>query len=284
MLIRKSDGGFLYATTDLAAVYFRTQELCCDRVIYVVDARQRDHFRDLFDAAQLVGWDKTPDGAAVQLVHIPFGSVLGEDQKPLKTRSGSNVTLSSLLNEAVDRGTSEVVRRSDDPKAPTHGMCREDLETIGRQIGIGAIKYADLSNDLVRDYVFDMDRMISFEGNTGPYIQYACARITSLLEKSGERSFGSDVILETPEERQLVLQLLQYGEVVRTVAHHLEPHRLCTWLYELTDAFSSFYQACPVLRVEDEQVRGSRLRLSDITRRVLIDGLGLLGIEVPQKM
>ncbi len=284
LLIRKSDGGFLYATTDLAAVYFRTQELACDRVIYVVDARQRDHFNDLFDAAKLIGWNKTPDGSDVELVHIPFGSVLGEDQKPLKTRSGLNVTLSSLLEEAISRGTDEVTRRSNDEKAPTHGMDKESLGTIGRQIGIGAIKYADLSNDLVRDYVFDMDRMISFEGNTGPYIQYACARIASLLEKSGEGDFTSDLIIETPQERQLVLKLLQYGDVVLVVAQHLEPHRLCTWLFELTDAFSSFYQSCPVLKVKDNAIKGSRLRLADLTRRVIVDGLDLLGIEVPEKM
>ena len=284
LLIRKSDGGFLYATTDLAAICYRTQSLGCDRVVYVVDARQRDHFKDLFDAARLIGWDKTGDGAPVEFVHIPFGSVLGEDQKPLKTRSGSNVTLSSLIEEAVFRGTAEVTRRSETKGAPTHGMGGDDLAMIGRQIGIGAIKYADLSNDLVRDYVFDMDRMVSFEGNTGPYIQYACARIASLLEKSNEIEFSGPLIIETPQERLLVLKLLQYGSVVRGVAQHLEPHRLCAWLFEITDAFSSFYQSCHVLKAKDESVRDSRLRLSDLTRRVIVDGLGLLGIEVPQKM
>ncbi len=284
LLIRKSDGGFMYATTDLAAIYFRTQELKCDRVVYVVDARQRDHFKDLFDAAKLIGWNKTPDGADVDFKHIPFGSVLGENKKPLKTRSGSNVPLSSLLDEAVTRGRAEVRRRSEDEKSQTHGMNAAELSTIGRQIGIGAIKYADLSNDLVSDYVFDMDRMISFEGNTGPYIQYACARITSLVEKSGETTFSSDIIINTPQERQLVLALLQYGNVVHSVAQNLEPHLLCLWLHELTGAFSSFYQACPVLKVEDETIRGSRLRLSELTRRVIVNGLDLLGIEVPKKM
>ncbi len=284
LLIRKSDGGFMYATTDLAAVYFRTQELECDRLIYVVDARQRDHFKDLFDASTLVGWNKTPDGTSVKFEHIPFGSVLGEDKKPLKTRSGSNVTLSSLLDEAVARGRDEVKRRSKDESSQTHGMGEEELSTIGRQIGIGAIKYADLSNDLVTDYVFDMDRMVSFEGNTGPYIQYACARITSLLEKSGETDFSSNFIINTPQERQLVITLLQYGAVVQNVAQNLEPHILCMWLHELTGAFSSFYQACPVLKVDDGAIRGSRLRLSELTRRVIVDGLDLLGIEVPQKM
>jgi len=284
LLIRKSDGGFMYATTDLAAVHFRTQELGCDRVIYVVDARQRDHFKDLFDAAALIGWNTTPDGTSVAFEHIPFGSVLGEDKKPLKTRSGSSVTLSSLLEEAVARGKDEVNRRCEDKNSQTYGMGTEELSTIGRQIGIGAIKYADLSNDLVTDYVFDMDRMISFEGNTGPYIQYACARIASLLEKSGETGFSSEIIISTPQERQLVLTLLQYGDVVQSVAQNLEPHLLCTWLHELTGAFSSFYQACPVLKVDDVAIKNSRLRISELTRRVIVDGLDLLGIEVPKKM
>lgn len=284
LLIRKSDGGFLYATTDLAAIFYRTQELGCDRVIYVVDSRQRDYFNDLFDGARLIGWDKTPDGTVVKLEHIPFGSVLGEDQTPLKTRSGSNVTLSSLLEEAISRGTAEVLKRSEDVSAQTHDVDGRELATIGRQIGIGAIKYADLSNDLVRDYLFDMDRMISFEGNTGPYIQYACARISSLLQKSGDTEFLGNLLLDTPQERRLVLVLLQYGTVVGGVAQHLEPHRLCTFLFELTDAFSSFYQSCPVLKNKSDDVRRSRLRLADLTRRVIVDGLDLLGIEAPQKM
>ncbi len=284
MLIRKSDGGFLYATTDLAAIKFRTQELGADRVVYVVDARQRDHFKDLFDAASLMGWDKTTDGCPVELVHIPFGSVLGEDKKPLKTRSGSNVTLDSLLQEAVDRGTTEVMSRSKNPKSPTHNMSKEELETIGRQIGIGAIKYADLSNDLVRDYVFDMERMVAFDGNTGPYIQYACARITSLIKKGGVVDDDAIIILHEPKERELALQLLQYNNVLQDTVKHLEPHRLCTWLFELTETFNSFYQSCPVLKVECETVRASRLKLSELTRRVVVDGLDILGIESPNQM
>jgi arginyl-tRNA synthetase len=283
MLIQKSDGGFLYATTDLAAIEFRTQELKADRVIYVVDARQRDHFKDLFDAAKLVGWDHTPDGCRAELIHIPFGSVLGEDKKPLKTRSGSNVTLSSLLNEAVERGTREVLKRSEDKSAPTYGMDKDELLTIGRQIGIGAIKYADLSNDLVRDYVFDMDRMVSFEGNTGPYIQYACARISSLI-RGGELDPGADIVINEPQERALALKLLQYSNVLGDAILHLEPHRLCTWLYELTERFSAFYQSCPVLKLEDEPTKQSRLRLANLTRRVIVDCLDLLGIESPEKM
>ncbi|MBC8421620.1 arginine--tRNA ligase, partial [bacterium] len=284
MLIQKSDGGFLYATTDSAAIEYRTQELSADRVIYVVDARQRDHFRDLFDAATLIGWDKTPDGADIEFVHIPFGSVLGEDKKPLKTRSGSNVTLDSLLHDAVERGTAEVIKRSQDPNSPTHNLSEEELCTVGRQIGIGAIKYADLSNDLVRDYVFDMDRMIAFEGNTGPYIQYAAARITSLLMKAGEYDQSASIRLEEPRERLLALQLLQYNNVLRDTVAHLEPHRLCTWLFELTESFNSFYQSCPVLKTEEESTRNSRLNLVELTRKIVVDGLTVLGIDAPKQM
>ena len=283
MLIRKSDGGFLYATTDLAAIKFRTQELKADRLIYVVDARQRDHFKDLFDAAKLIGWDHTPDGTRADLVHVPFGSVLGGDKKPLKTRSGSNVTLSSLLHEAVDRGTIEVVKRSKNPKSQTYGMGEGELCDIGRQIGIGAIKYADLSNDLVRDYVFDMDRMVAFDGNTGPYIQYACARISSLMRK-GSLDSTAPIYIKEPQERALALKLLQYEVVLRDSILYLEPHRLCAWLYELTERFGAFYQSCPVLNLEDETTQQSRLRLADLTRRTIVDGLDLLGIEAPERM
>ena len=283
MLIRKSDGGYLYATTDLAAIKFRTQELNADRVIYVVDARQRDHFKDLFDAARLIGWDRNPDGTAVDFAHVSFGSVLGEDKRPLKTRSGSNVTLSSLLHEAIERGVSEVVRRSDEQNSPTHDMDDEGLHAIGRQIGIGAIKYADLSNDLVRDYVFDIDRMVAFEGNTGPYIQYACARISSLIQR-GAMDPEAKLIIREPQERTLSLALLQYPSILQETMTYLEPHRLCTWLYELTDCFSSFYQSCPVLKLDDEPLRLSRLRLSALTGRVIVDGLDMLGIESPEQM
>lgn len=283
LLIRKTDGGFLYATTDLAAVRYRTQDLGADRVIYAVDARQRDHFRDIFDAARLIGWDRTPDGATVQFKHVPFGSVLGADNRPLKTRSGENVTLASLLEEAISRAETEVRSRAEDADAPTHGLDDVALGAISRQIGIGAIKYADLSNDLARDYVFDMDRMIAFEGNTGPYMQYACARITSMLAKANDDWADTAFSLDEPAERDLALRLLQYGHVVEATATSLEPHRLCTYLYELAESFSGFYQACPVLKAEDA-LRRSRLRLADLARRVITDGLDLLGIETPERM
>jgi arginyl-tRNA synthetase len=289
LLVRKSDGGYLYATTDLAALRYRVRELDADLAIYVVDARQRDHFRDVFDAARRMGWDRRTDGSPVAFVHLPFGSVLGEDGRPLKTRSGENVTLKSLLDEAIDRGTAEVRKRAGDPAAPTHGLPDADLAAIGRAVGIGAIKYADLSNNLVKDYEFSLGRMIAFEGRTGPYLQYAHARICSIFAK-GRDELGVELdpaaplLIREPAEKQLALELLRYGGTVADVARSLEPHRLCNYLYDLAGAYSAFYQACPVLKAEDETVRASRLRLCDLVRRVLADGLELLGIEAPQRM
>jgi arginyl-tRNA synthetase len=287
LLIRKSDGGYLYATTDLAAVRYRVQELGADRVIYVVDARQRDHFLDVFDAARRIGWNKTKDGAESELRHVGFGAVLGENKKPLKTRSGENITLKALLSEAIERGIAEVLKRAADSSAPTHGLSQRELEEIGKTVGIGAVKYADLSNDLVRDYVFNFDRMIAFEGNTGPYLQYAHARICSIFAKAGidsrDLATGAFQITE-PAEKEMALALLRYGGVVADAGAALEPHRLCNYLYDLANLYSAFYQSCPVIKAADAQTRHSRLRLSDLARRVLADGLGLLGIDAPRRM
>jgi arginyl-tRNA synthetase len=212
VLIRKSDGGYLYATTDLAAVRHRVQTLGANRVIYVVDARQRDHFADVFAAAHLIGWDRMTDGAEAELIHVPFGSVLGPDKTPLKTRSGDNVTLRTLLDEAIERGSAEVTQRAQDERAPTHGLSGTELRAIGKAVGIGAVKYADLSNDLVRDYVFDFDRMIAFEGNTGPYLQYAHARACKVLRESGDDTAvyaGAAFTLRTAEEKRMALLMLR---------------------------------------------------------------------------
>ncbi len=287
LLIRKSDGGFLYATTDLAALRFRVQELGSDRVVYVVDARQRDHFKDVFDAAALIGWDRLPDGTKAAITHLGFGAVLGKDKRPLKTRSGENFTLSDLLDEAVERGTAEVTRRAQDPNAPTHGMSAAELAAIGHAVGIAAVKYADLSSEVTRDYVFDLDRMIAFEGDTGPYIQYAHARIASILAKSGESEASiaaAPFVIAEPAERQLALHLLRYGSMVEETAKALEPSRICAYLQSLANLYNGFYQACPVLKAEEPAVRMSRLRLCHLTRRVLADGLGLLGLTAPQRM
>jgi len=284
LLIRKSDGGYLYATTDLAAIRVRTQTTGATHCIYVVDARQRDHFRDVFDAVKLAGWGLTPDGESVRFSHTGFGSVLGTDRKPLKTRSGENVTLASLLNEAVDRGRDEVRSRAEDPSAPTHDLSPEKLDDIGQAVGIGAVKYADLSNDLVKDYVFDLDRMVAFEGDTGPYLQYAHARICSILRKADSRGEAARLLLDEPEERALALTLLRWNDVVHTTAESLEPHRIAAFLRELAEAFNTFYQSCPVMKAGSDDLRSSRLRLSDLTGRMLADGLDLLGIEAPNWM
>ena len=288
MLVRKRDGGFLYATTDLAACRFRVQELGSECVVYVVDARQRDHFRDIFDAVRMIGWHRLPDGTEARLVHLPFGSVLGADRKPLKTRSGENFTLKALLDEAIERGRREVRARSLSPDAPTAGMAPAELDAIGRAVGIAAVKYADLGTEVTRDYAFDLDRMVSFEGDTGPYLQYAHARIAGILGKAPDSAAGDAprpaIMVLEPAERQLALALLRYPQVVREAAEHLEPSRVCAYLHGLATTFNGFYQSCPVLRCEDGAVRASRLRLCAIAKHVLKDGLGLLGIDAPERM
>jgi arginyl-tRNA synthetase len=287
LLIRKSDGGFLYATTDLAAIRHRVQTLDSERLVYVVDARQRDHFRDAFSAANLIGWDRTKQDVQSDLHHLPFGAVLGKDKKPLKTRSGENFTLRALLEEAIERGSREVVLRAGDEHAPTHGATEEELRAIGRAVGIAAVKYADLSSGVVKDYVFDLDRMIAFEGDTGPYILYAHARICSIINRGraeGITAENAPFKIDTAEEKRLALALLRYRRIVLETAEQLEPHRLCGYLHELANLYSAFYQACPVLKADDEETRLSRLRLCDLTRRTLSGGLALLGIESPERM
>ncbi len=284
LLVRKRDGGFLYATTDLAAIRRRTQQTGAIRCIYAVDARQRDHFRDVFDAARIAGWGVNADGHDVELHHAAFGSVLGPDKRPLKTRSGTNATLSSLLDEAIARGTAEVTERSLRASSPTHGLDPTALAAIGRAVGIGAIKYADLSGDAVKDYVFDMDRMVAFEGDTGPYLQYAHARMCSILRKGGEDVSDSPWVLEDATERRLALLLLRYDQVVHAAAASLQPHRIAGYLREIAEAFSAFYQACSVMQAESDDLRRSRLRLCGLVRRVLADGLQLLGIDAPERM
>ena len=284
LLIRKSDGAFLYATTDLAAVRFRVHDLGAERVVYCVDARQRDHFADVFDACRMIGWARRGDGTDAELRHAGFGAVLGADKRPLKTRSGENFTLKALLDEAVERGTLEVRRRAEDPQAPTHGMSDADLVRIGRAVGIAAVKYADLSSDIARDYVFDLDRMISFEGDTGPYLLYAHARICAIISKAGDMDARAAIVPSAAEERALALMILRWPSTVAEAAHALEPNRICAYLFALAGAFSAFYQACPVLRADDAATRRSRLRLCALTRRVLADGLGILGIDAPARM
>lgn len=280
-LVRKSDGGFLYATTDLAAIRRRVQALGASRVIYCVDARQGLHFRQVFGAAHKAGYTTLPDGSRARLEHAAFGMVLGEDGRPFKTRSGENVRLEDLLDEAVARARAAIAARPE-------GI--EDADAVAEAVGIAAIKYADLSPERSRDYVFSFDRMVSFEGDTGPYLLYARARINRIFDRAGEKgvdaasSHGSPFLLAEPEEKALALLLLRYPQTVRAVAATLEPHRLCAYLYDLASAFSRFYDRCHVLNAEDDAVRASRLRLCALTGRVLGDGLETLGLPVVDRM
>ena len=284
LLIQKSDGTSLYATTDLAAAHYRIAQLGAERVIYCVDARQRDHFRDVFDAIHAIGWDRLPNGGTAELIHVPFGAVLGADKRPLKTRSGENFTLKALLDEAVARGRREVHARAQQPDAPTAGLPHSELDAIGQAVGIAAIKYADLSGDVSRDYVFDLDRMVSFEGDTGPYAQYAHARIAGILAKAGARVATAPLQLGAAEERSLALTLLRYSSAVQDAAEQCAPNRLAAFIFELANAFNTFYQSCPVIKEPDASLRASRLRLCDLTRRVIADALSLLGIAAPARM
>ncbi|MCC6581665.1 MAG: arginine--tRNA ligase [Phycisphaeraceae bacterium] len=279
LIVRKSDGGYLYATTDLAAARFRLAQLGAQRVIYVTDARQAQHFAMVFATLRKTGW--APPTPEVRFDHVPFGTILGPDRKPFKTRDGGTVRLADLLDEA-ERRAADAVRRKN-PELASSG----ELDRIASAVGIGAVKYADLSNDRIKDYVFDLDRMLAFEGNTGPYLQNAYVRIQSIFRKGGvdrAMSAGQAVMLDDPAERTLALKLLQWPGVVEAVAEHLEPHRLCNFLYDLASAYHQFYEKCPVLSAADAGQKQSRLVLCDLVARMLEKGLELLGIDVVEQM
>ncbi|MEU8196861.1 arginine--tRNA ligase [Microbispora amethystogenes] len=273
LIVRKSDGGYGYATTDLAAIRYRVRDLKADRVLYVVGATQSLHFQMVFAAARMAGWLHDE----VRAEHVQIGSVLGSDGKMFKTRSGESVKLTDLLEEAVVRAEAVIADRGYEPEA---------RRQIARQVGMGAVKYADLSVSHDSEYVFDFDRMLALTGNTGPYLQYATARIRSIFRNGGvdPEWITGPIVLGHPAERALALQLLGFGTVVAAVAELSEPHRLCNYLFDLAQAFTSFYEGCPVLKAEEESVRQSRLALAALTLRVLLRGLDLLGIEVPERM
>ncbi|MDO8682767.1 MAG: arginine--tRNA ligase [Armatimonadota bacterium] len=278
VMVQKSDGGFNYATFDLAAVRHCVDELEADRIIYVTDSRQALHFAQIFAVAEACGWTN-PDNRHVQLDHVMFGAVLGEDGKPLKTRSGENVKLTDLLQEAVDRAYAVVNEKNPD-------LPEDYKQYVARAVGIGAVKYADLSHDRNNDYVFAWDRMLALTGNTAPYLQYAHARICSIFRKGGiaEESIEGPFAIRHPAERALALKLLELPEVAEAVEADLRPHILCNYLYELATVFSSFYDQCPVLTAESEEIRNSRLFLCRIVQSAMSTGLGLLGIEAPREM
>lgn len=271
-IVRKQDGGYLYSTTDLAAVRYRAGTLHADRSLYVVDARQSLHFQQMFTLAHKAGYAP----AEMSLEHVGFGVMLGEDGKPFKTRSGGTVKLADLLEEAAQRAYVLVGEKNPD-------MPEEDRRAIAEAVGIGAVKYADLSKNRNSDYVFSWDTMLSFEGNTAPYLQYAYARIQSVFRKLDGYDKSASIILADPAERQLALELSRFAEAVHGVARDTMPHYLCAYLYELAGQFMRFYEACPVLKSEGE-IRASRLRLCELTARTLRTGLGLLGIQVLESM
>lgn len=273
VIVEKAGGGYLYATTDLAAIRYRANQLGAKRIIYLVDQRQALHFQQVFEVARQANF-VAPD---VQLEHLGFGTMNGADGKPFKTRTGGTVKLAELLDEAQERALTLVKEKN--PDLPV-----DEQKTIGDTVGIAAVKYADLSKNRTSDYIFNFDDMLSFDGNTAPYLLYAYTRIASMLRKAGEHSLTAPIALVEPAERQLGEKLLQYPEVVQRVADKGMPHFLCQYLYELAGLFSSFYEQCPVLKAGDDAVMQSRLALSQLVALTLKQGLGLLGIETLERM
>jgi arginyl-tRNA synthetase len=271
LIVRKSDGGFGYGTTDLASLRYRLDDLGADRLIYITDARQSQHFQMVFAAGRRAGWVGDQ-----RLEHIWFGTMLGEDGKPFKTRSGGTIRLSDLLDDAIVRARQVVDAKS--PELP-----EEERAAIANAVGIGAVKYADLSTSRQRDLLFSFDRMLALDGNTAPYLLYACVRAASIGAKAGETSDEVTVLAE-PQERSLVVKLSTFADVLAEVEESLEPHRLCSYLYDVAAVYTAFYDACPVLKAPDAETRRSRLALCALTAATLQTGLGLLGITVPARM
>jgi arginyl-tRNA synthetase len=280
-IIQKSDGAYLYATTDLAALRYRVDELKADAIVYVTDSRQKLHFDMLFAVAKTAGWAR----GDLELSHVTFGSVLGEDGAPLKTRSGENVKLKELLDEAVERAKAVVEEKNPD-------LPEEKKAEIARAVGIGALKYADYSNNRTSDYVFSFNKMLAMDGNTAPYMQYAYARIKSIERKAQSKDLDikaelaavTTVSLPEQSELDLAKHLIRYGEAIQSAAADYRPNYLTMYLYELAQKFSAFYTNCPVLGAGPDQ-RPTRLLLCDLTARTIKHGLHeLLGIEVVEQM
>jgi arginyl-tRNA synthetase len=277
LIVQKSDEGYLYATTDLAAIRYRAGELHAERILYVVDARQAQHFQMVFACARLAGF--APESVALE--HIAFGTMMGADGKPFKTRTGGTVKLMDLLDEAETRAFDLVTAKSPD-------LAEDERRRIARIVGIGAVKYADLSQNRTSDYVFSWEKMLSLDGNTAPYMQYAYARVRSIFRKGGHeaeehRADAAPIPLGTPQELALAKAILRFAEVLGRAIEDYRPNVLAAYLYDLAGAFTAFYDACPVIQSE-EPLRSTRLKLCDLTARVIARGLGLLGIETIERM
>ena len=277
VIIQKQGGGFLYATTDLAAMRFRQQQLHADRIMYFVDQRQALHFQQVFSVVQKAGFVKP----TTSLEHLGFGTMNGEDGRPFKTRSGGTVKLVDLLAEAEERAYTLVK-----DKNPT--IDEAELKNIARVVGISSVKYADLSKNRSSDYIFNFDSMLSFEGNTAPYLLYAFTRVSSIFNKvdaeTSAKLATAKVQLNEEKELELAGKLIQFNEIIHQVAKRATPNTLCTYLFELAGVFSSFYEACPILSNADENVKLSRLKLAKLTANTLQQGLDLLGIETLERM
>ncbi|HSC83101.1 MAG TPA: arginine--tRNA ligase [Pseudomonas sp.] len=275
LIVQKADGGYLYATTDLAATRYRANVLQADRVLYFVDQRQALHFQMVFAAARLAGF--VP--ASLEMEHMGFGTMNGPDGRPFKTRDGGTVKLVELINEAEERAYNLV-------KGKNPELDETELRQIARAVGVGAVKYADLSKHRTSDYSFNFELMLSFEGNTAPYLLYAYTRVASVFRKLGQgiEEIGGQISLVAEQEQALGGKLAQFGELLNNVADKGTPHLLCAYLYDLAGLFSSFYENCPILSAEDQAVRNSRLRLAALTGRTLKQGLQLLGLDTLERM
>ena len=275
VIIQKRDGGYLYATTDIACAKYRYETLHADRILYYTDSRQHQHLEQVWTIVHKAKY--VPE--SLQLEHHMFGMMLGKDGKPFKTRSGDTVKLNDLLDEACERASSLI--RSKNPE-----LSEAELSQIVDAVAIGAVKYADLSKNRTTDYVFDWDNMLSFEGNTAPYLQYAYTRVLSVFRKSdiSEDSLTGDISLDSDKERALATRLIQFDETITTVANEGTPHVLCAYLYEIATLFSSFYENCPILTAENENLKQSRLKLASLTAKTLKVGLDMLGIKTVDKM
>ena len=276
VIIQKKDGGYLYTTTDIACAKYRYETLHADRVLYYIDSRQHQHLMQAWAIVPKAGY--VPE--CVPLEHHMFGMMLGKDGKPFKTRAGGTVKLADLLDEALERARRLVAEKNPD-------MPADELEKLANAVGIGAVKYADLSKNRTTDYIFDWDNMLAFEGNTAPYMQYAYTRVLSVFRKAEineEQLAAAPVIIREDREAQLAARLLQFEETLTVVAREGTPHVMCAYLYDLAGLFSGFYEHCPILSAENEEVRNSRLKLAQLTAKTLKLGLDTLGIETVERM